>query len=99
MSVDSTSTSRPSEPANPASSHQPMAIQQRLIRQRYQHKRYRLKGYTTPSRVRDKYQKTLRQNQAIHLLTMVLVFIGLLILWFWIHPFEILKELGKSLGF
>lgn len=74
-------------------------FRQKLLRQRYQNKRYLLKGFTTVEEVEAKYSRVIRRNTAGHIVTLVLVVILLILLWSWIHPLSLLREIGKTIGF
>lgn len=70
-----------------------------LLRTRYQNKRYRLKGYTTASRVEDKYRRMSNKNKASHVVTIIIVIAAIVALWIWIRPISLLTEIFKTLGF
>lgn len=70
-----------------------------LLRTRYQYKRYRLKGYTTPSRVQRKYRRARRKNAVMHLLTAIIVLLLLIALTIYIRPLELISEAAKNMGF
>lgn len=74
-------------------------FRQKLLRQRYQNKRYVLKGFTTAEEVEARYSRVIRRNTVGHIITLVLVVILVALLWNWIHPLSLLREIAKTIGF
>lgn len=71
----------------------------RLLRKRYQNKRYILKGYTTASRVERKYSKAKQRRFFSQAVTIVIIAASLIALWIWLKPISLISEIMKTIGY
>lgn len=68
------------------------------MRNRFQTKRYRLKGFIPREKVEGIYSRRQAKNYLAHGFTILVIVALLAFLWFWLQPMSLITELSRSLG-